>query len=221
MSRVQLPHSPLPPSDVWNDAAAQLSAAAHEAAACTRCPLYRHATQVVFGEGPIGAALMFVGEQPGDQEDRQGRPFVGPAGRILDQALAEVGLDRRSTYVTNAVKHFKYEQRGKRRLHKQPNRGEVQQCRWWLDRELALVQPRLVIALGTTAARELMGRPVVLARERGRLVSFGDGREGIVTIHPSAILRVPDEDSRRQSFAAFVSDLKEAVRIAKSTRQIA
>ena len=156
----------------------------------------------------------------------KGRPLWVRRGAFSIKRLSKSGWTEEA-YVTNVVKHFKYEQRGKRRLHKQPIAAKCDQCRWWLDRELALVQPRLVIALGATAARELMGRPVVLARERGRLVSFADGREGLVTIHPSAILRVPDEDARRQSFAAFVSDLKEAVkdreinapgRIAKGSR---
>ena len=148
----------------------QLIQLADEAAHCRRCPLYRNATQTVFGEGPIDAALVLVGEQPGDQEDREGRPFVGPAGRILDLALEKAGLDRRSIYVINAVKHFKHEQRGKRRLHKHPNRDEVEKCRWWLDQELVLVKPRLVIALGALAARALMGRTVILSRERGRVL---------------------------------------------------
>lgn len=157
---------------------------------------------------------MLVGEQPGDQEDRTGRPFVGPAGRVLDQALTEAGLDRSETYVTNAVKHFKHEQRGKRRLHKKPNRGEVQQCRWWLDKELALVQPKLVVALGATAAAELMQRTVVLARERGRALPFAGGIPALVTMHPSAILRMQDEAEKTQAFADLVADLKQAAKLA-------
>lgn len=182
---------------------------AAEAAHCTRCALYQHATQVVFGEGPVGASLMFVGEQPGDKEDVTGRPFVGPAGHILDQALAESGVDRAQVYVTNAVKHFKYEQRGKRRLHKSPNRGEVEACRWWLDRELSLVKPKLVIALGVTAARELLGKPVVLSRSRGQILNFS-GYRLVTTIHPSAILRLRDETDRRAAFEAFVEDIRTA-----------
>lgn len=197
-------------------AAAQIKKLAEEAAHCERCPLYRKATQTVFGEGPIGALIMLVGEQPGDQEDRAGRPFVGPAGRMLDAALAEVGLDRGATYVTNAVKHFKYEQRGKRRLHKHPNRGEVQACRWWLDREFALVRPKLVVALGAVAAHAILNRPIVLARTRGRILALPDGCSVVATMHPSAILRMPDETARRQAFVNFVSDLKQAVKIAKS-----
>ncbi len=194
----------------------RLHAAAAEAAQCTRCPLYRDATQVVFGEGPVGAPLMFVGEQPGDKENRDGRPFVGPAGRILDAALAEIGLERGAAYVTNAVKHFKYEPRGKLRLHKQPNRGEVQACRWWLDRELALVQPKLVVALGVTAARALLDRAVVLSRLRGQSLELTGGQHLIVTVHPSAILRMRDEDERHDAFRGFVDDIRFAAKLAKA-----
>ncbi|HLH11223.1 MAG TPA: UdgX family uracil-DNA binding protein [Methylovirgula sp.] len=198
------------------NAAKELREIAHEAASCERCPLYRDATQTIFGEGPVGALIMLVGEQPGDQEDRQGRPFVGPAGRILDSALAEVGLDRASAYVTNAVKHFKHEQRGKRRLHKHPNRGEVTACRWWLDRELALVDPKLILALGTTAAHALLNRPIVLGQNRGRVIGLENGRRVMATIHPSAVLRMRDDAARHQAFAEFVADLREAVRIART-----
>lgn len=172
-------------------AATLLQAVAAEAARCTRCPLYRNATQTVFGEGPIGAALMLVGEQPGDQEDLQGHPFVGPAGRLLDRAMAEAGIVRDEVYLTNAVKHFKNEPRGQKRLHKRPDRGEVEVCRVWLRREIELVRPRLVLALGVTAAVALAGRPVVLARERGRPLVFPDGQPGRVTAHPSSVLRCP------------------------------
>ncbi|MDQ0395849.1 UdgX family uracil-DNA binding protein [Labrys monachus] len=196
-----------PPSSNGN---AALAALAEEAAACRRCPLYRDATQTVFGEGPATAAIMMVGEQPGDQEDHAGRPFVGPAGKVLDRALAEAGIDRGAVYVTNAVKHFKHEQRGKRRIHQKPNAGEIQQCRWWLDRELAVVEPALVVALGATAAKALMGRTMVLSREHGRPVSFADGRRGIATIHPSAVLRMRDDTSREAAFADLVDDLRQA-----------
>ncbi len=199
-----------------SEAAAQLQQLARDAAHCERCPLFRDATQVVFGEGPVGALIMLVGEQPGDQEDRVGRPFVGPAGRVLDEALADVGLDRASTYVTNVVKHFKHEQRGKRRLHKHPSRGEVKACRWWLDWELALVRPKLVVALGAIAAQEIVGRPIVLARTRGQDLTLADGRHVLTTMHPSAILRMPDDDARRRAFVELVNDLQQAVRIAKS-----
>ncbi|WP_421999097.1 UdgX family uracil-DNA binding protein [Reyranella sp.] len=195
-------------------AANRLKAVAREAAGCTRCPLYRHATQTVFGEGPPDAALMLVGEQPGDQEDRAGRPFVGPAGAALDRALAAAGIPRETAYITNAVKHFKNEPRGKKRLHRRPNRGEVEVCRVWLQREIALVEPRLILALGVTAAVALCGRSVVISRLRGRVIEFEDGRRGMVTAHPSAILRMPDEAARREAFLGLVKDLKAAARSA-------
>jgi DNA polymerase len=156
---------------------------------------------------------MMVGEQPGDQEDRAGKPFVGPAGRVLDRALAEVGLDRRKLYLTNAVKHFKNEPRGKRRLHKRPNRYETEVCRVWLDKEISLVRPQLILALGVTAAQIVTGRrSVVLSRQRGRVLELPEGRRGMVTTHPSSILRMPDEASRHAAFAALVKDLKLAKR---------
>ncbi|MFZ5783578.1 MAG: UdgX family uracil-DNA binding protein [Pseudomonadota bacterium] len=192
-------------------AAAALKAVAREAASCTRCPLYRNATQTVFGEGPARASLMMVGEQPGDQEDLQGHPFVGPAGKLLDRAMAEAGIDRRKVYLTNAVKHFKNEPRGKKRLHKRPNRHEVDVCRIWLEQEMSLVRPRLVLALGVTAAVALTGRPVVLSRERGRPIELAEGQRGMVTVHPSSILRVPDREARHAAFAALVTDLEAAV----------
>lgn len=188
---------------------------ASEADACRRCALYKNATQVVFGEGTVPAAIMLVGEQPGDQEDRLGHPFVGPAGRILDKALAEVGLDRGKVF-TNVVKHFKHEMRGKRRIHKRPNAYEIEQCRWWLDRELQLVQPDLVIALGVTAAQALAGRTIVLSRERGRRIALADGRAGLVTIHPSSVLRKPDDLSRHKTFAGLVEDLHSALALLKA-----
>ena len=198
----------------------QLIQLADEATHCQRCPLYRNATQAVFGEGPIDAALLLVGEQPGDQEDREGRPFVGPAGRILDLALEKAGLDRRSIYVTNAVKHFKHEQRGKRRLHKRTNRDEVEKCRWWLDQELVLVEPRLIVALGALAARALMGRTVILSRERGRLLRWANGRRGLATIHPSAVLRMPDEASRQSALSSLVRDFRQAHLLAEGLNDI-
>jgi uracil-DNA glycosylase len=187
--------------------------------AASAAPLYLRATQVVMGEGPAPADIMMVGEQPGDQEDRAGRPFVGPAGRVLDEALAEIGLDRAKVYVTNAVKHFKFEQSGRRRLHKHPNRYEVERCRWWLDLELKLVAPKLVVALGATAARELLGRPVTLAKERDRLLRLADGRAATAAIHPSAVLRMRDAGARREAFAAFVADLRRAKRAAESASE--
>ena len=170
-------------------------------------PLVPGATQAVLGEGPIGAAIAFVGEQPGDQEDLQGRPFVGPAGQLLDAALAEAGIDRKRAYVTNAVKHFKYEQRGKRRLHKSPTAGEVRHYRWWLMKELELVHPRLVVALGATAVLALAGKPLPIARNRGPYAFAGD-LPGFITVHPSFLLRAPEEDKAAER-AKFVADLKQ------------
>ena len=189
-----------------------LKAVAKEAASCTLCPLYRNATQTVFGEGAARASIMLVGEQPGDQEDLAGHPFVGPAGKVLERAMAEAGLERKKVWLTNAVKHFKNEPRGKKRLHKRPNRYEVEVCRVWLRQEISLVKPQLILALGVTAAVALAGRPVVLSRERGRVIEFTDGQRGMVTTHPSSILRMPDQKARHAAFAALVKDLKAAAR---------
>lgn len=194
----------------------ELAQLAEEAARCVRCPLYRDATQVVFGEGPAGAKIMMIGEQPGDQEDRAGRPFVGAAGRVLDRALNEAGLQRSAIYITNAVKHFKHEVRGKRRLHKHPNRYEIGQCRWWLEREFAAIDPVFIVALGAIAASVLMGRPITLANARGRLLRWRDGRAGFATIHPSAVLRMPDDLSRARAFESLSKDLRRALSLAKS-----
>ena len=193
-------------------AATLLKAVAREAAACTLCPLYRNATQTVFGEGAARAPIMLVGEQPGDQEDLAGHPFVGPAGKVLERAMAEAGLDREKVWLTNAVKHFKNEPRGKKRLHKRPNRYEVEVCRVWLRQEISLVKPQLILALGVTAAVALAGRPVVLSRERGRVIELADGQRAMVTTHPSSILRMPDQKARHAAFAALVKDLKAAAR---------
>ena len=193
-------------------AATLLKSVAKEAATCTLCPLYRNATQTVFGEGAARAPIMLVGEQPGDQEDLAGHPFVGPAGKVLERAMAEAGLDRRKVWLTNAVKHFKNEPRGKKRLHKRPNRYEVEVCRVWLRQEISLVKPQLILALGVTAAVVLAGRPVVLSRERGRVIELEDGQRGMVTTHPSSILRMPDQKARHAAFAALVKDLKSAVK---------
>jgi uracil-DNA glycosylase family protein len=202
--------------------ARQLAALAEEAAICERCPLYQNATQTVFGEGDASAGLMLVGEQPGDQEDRQGHPFVGPAGSVLDRALDEARLDRDKVYITNAVKHFKNEPRGKRRLHKRPNQYEVRQCRWWLDREIAIIRPRLIVALGATAAHALTGRAITLHSVRGKVMPLLGDHHGLVTMHPSAILRMRDEEERDAAFAALVADFKVAAAfIAKPARSAA
>jgi len=195
------------------DVAADLADLKTAAAACTRCPLYKNATQVVFGEGPMPASLVLVGEQPGDKEDLAGRPFAGPAGAILDRALERAGIERESVYLTNAVKHFKNEPRGKRRLHKRPNQYEVSRCRWWLDMELALAQPRYIVALGATAAWALTGAHTKIGEKHGQHLSFG-GTAGTVTMHPSAILRMKDSVTRERAFDELVTDLAGARRAA-------
>ncbi len=189
-----------------------------EAMGCTRCPLYRDATQTVFGEGPVDAPLVFIGEQPGDQEDIAGRPFVGPAGQLFDHALAEAGIDRTHAYVTNAVKHFKHERRGKRRIHQTPETPEIVACRWWLDQELDLVRPRIIVALGATAARALLGKAVTISRTRGQAIALERGAEAWITVHPSFLLRVPDEARKMEEQARFVADLRQvAARMALLT----
>jgi DNA polymerase len=184
-----------------------------EAAHCTRCDLYRHATQTVFGEGPAQAEIVLVGEQPGDQEDLQGRPFVGPAGMLLDRALEEAGIERSKVYVTNAVKHFKFEPRGKRRIHSKPNASEIKACKWWLSREFATLEPRIVVALGATAAQALSGHAVSVTRVRGRETELM-GRRGLITVHPSYLLRIPDADSKAREYKKFVADLTTVARLA-------
>lgn len=187
------------------------------AQACKACALWEHATQAVFGEGPAHSRVMLVGEQPGDQEDRQGHPFVGPAGQLLDRALHDAGIERGAVYVTNAVKHFKWEPRGKRRLHKTPDRAEIAACHQWLDKELELVAPELVIALGATAARALLGRATPVETNRGRLMEWTHGRQILITVHPSYLLRVPDA-FRVEAYGRFVRDLKLAATFAGAQR---
>jgi DNA polymerase len=177
------------------------------AADCQACDLYKPATQTVFGEGAVGGAVMFVGEQPGDREDLAGKPFVGPAGRILDEALERAGIDRGRVYVTNAVKHFKFLQRGKRRLHQKPNASEIAACRPWLDAEIATVRPRLIVCLGATAAQALLGSSFRVSIDRGRVMERTGLPPIIATVHPSSILRAPDEESRHAEMEAFVADL--------------
>jgi DNA polymerase len=178
-----------------------------EAAGCRRCALWANATQTVFGEGADGAEIVLVGEQPGDREDIAGRPFVGPAGAVLDRALVEAGLDRERLYVTNAVKHFKNEMQGKRRLHKKPNVSEIEHCRWWLEKETALLAPKLTVALGATALRSLIGRNEPIMRSRAKLLRSPFAGRVFVTIHPSLLLRLRDADERRREFESFVRDL--------------
>lgn len=193
-----------------------LAALAGEEELCTRCPLYRNATQAVSGEGPRGARLMLVGEQPGDAEDLSGRPFVGPAGRLLDKALAKVHLPRGQCFVTNAVKHFKFEPRGKRRLHKRPDAGEIDACRWWLEQERALVAPGLIVALGATAIRAVLGRAEPVSRLRGRLIDLGRREKFLATVHPSFLLRLRDEADKREQWARFLGDLGIAAQWARA-----
>jgi len=171
----------------------------------------------VFGEGPADAEVVFVGEQPGDKEDLQGRPFVGPAGLLLDRALAEAGVDRRRVYVTNAVKHFKFEPRGKRRLHKRPNASEIKICRRWLSEEIELIHPRLIVALGATAAQGLAERAIPVQSNRGKVLDAANGLRVFITVHPSALLRLQDDEERHSAYAAFVNDLRAIERLAKAS----
>jgi uracil-DNA glycosylase len=195
-------------ADIGGNSCIAWEALRDEAAACTRCDLYKCATQTVFGEGEVTAKLMLVGEQPGDQEDLAGKPFVGPAGQMLDKALGQAGVDRATTYVTNAVKHFKFEQRGKRRIHSKPGAGEIEACRWWIDQERVLIRPPVTVALGATAARSLLGKAVTISGTRGKPVTLAEGGECWVTIHPSYLLRLQDKAQAEDEFAQFVEDLK-------------
>ena len=193
-----------------------LSAYRGAAAHCRACDLWKTATQTVFGEGKRGARVVFVGEQPGDQEDRAGRPFVGPAGRVLDDALEAAGIDRSAVYVTNAVKHFKWRAAGKRRLHERPNRREVAACRLWLDAELATVRPQVVVCLGATAAQALISPTFKVTTERGKLIESPLAPRVIATVHPSSILRVPDEEARKDEMRRFVADLKAVAKVMRA-----
>ena len=184
-----------------------------EVASCQACPLWKDATQTVFGEGPQDAETMLVGEQPGDREDREGRPFVGSAGLLLDKALREAGVDRKRVYVTNAVKHFKFEPRGKRRLHKRPNAREIRICRRWLFEEIEAISPRLIVALGATAAQGLAGRTIPVQSNRGSLLAVDKGLRVLMTIHPSALLRLQDEEEKRSGYARFVNELRSIERL--------
>jgi uracil-DNA glycosylase len=193
-----------------------LSTVRGAASHCTACHLYKQATQTVFGEGPKTARIMLVGEQPGDYEDVAGKPFVGPAGKIMDRALKDAGIDRKEVYVTNAVKHFKWEPRGKRRIHKKPNAREIAVCRPWLEAELRLVRPNLVVAMGSTAAQTIFGRSFRVTRERGKVLSSKLASKVLATVHPSSLLRQPDEESRCREYKHFVADLRVAVKVAKT-----
>jgi len=183
------------------------------AADCQACDLWEKGTQTVFGDGRSKAKVMFIGEQPGNEEDLEGKPFVGPAGRLFDKALAEAGIDRQQTYVTNVVKHFKWEPRGKRRIHKKPNSVEIKACRPWLEAEIALVKPKILVALGATAAQSLLGPQFRVTKQRGELLEFNLAPYIMATVHPSSILRAPDEETRQLEYRHFVVDLKKLARL--------
>jgi uracil-DNA glycosylase family protein len=203
--RAPKPGEPVPdllPEDLTLDSAREM------AAGCKACDLYKRGTQTVFGEGPKRARVMLVGEQPGDAEDIAGHPFVGPAGKLLDRALAGSGIDRRLVYVTNVVKHFKWEPRGKRRIHARPTAGEIGACRPWLETEIALVKPRVLVCLGATAAQALLGKSFKVSKQRGTFVESSLAPLVTATVHPSSILRAPDDDARREEMKRFVADLK-------------
>jgi uracil-DNA glycosylase len=192
-----------------------------EASRCRACHLWKNATQTVFGEGPQHVQVMLVGEQPGDKEDIAGKPFVGPAGQILDRALEEAGIDRKKVYVTNAVKHFKFVPRGKIRLHQKPNTLEIKACRQWYERELALIKPALVVAMGATAAQSVFGKITPINKNRGRPVDLDDGIKALVTVHPSYLLRLPDADAKAREYERFVDDLKIAAALLRKSAHAA
>jgi DNA polymerase len=222
------PHKPqkrvetaMPRKSKAHDNADDLAMLRDEAAACRACPLWKDATQTVFGEGPRHAPIMLVGEQPGDKEDLAGRPFVGPAGQMLDRALAEAGIDRESVYVTNAVKHFKFVPRGKIRLHQKPNTAEIKACRPWYERELAAIRPALVVALGATAAQSVFGKITTINKTRGQVVELADGIRALVTVHPSYLLRLPDAEAKAREYQRFVEDLKLAAMAIRKAARVA
>ena len=189
-------------------AIASLKTLRQEASRCRACPLWKNATQTVFGEGPQHARMMLVGEQPGDKEDLVGKPFVGPAGQMLDRALEQAGIERSKVYVTNAVKHFKFVLRGKIRLHQKPTTAEIRACRPWYERELAAVKPAVVVAMGATAAQSVFGKITPINKNRGRLIDLADGIRALVTVHPSYLLRLPDADAKAREYTRFVDDLR-------------
>lgn len=192
-----------------------------EAADCRACPLWKDATQTVFGEGPQHASLMLVGEQPGDKEDLAGRPFVGPAGQILDRALEQAGIERKKVYVTNAVKHFKFVPRGKIRLHQKPNTSEIRACRPWYERELSTIKPALVVAMGATAAQSVFGKIMPINKNRGRVIEFDDGTRALLTVHPSYLLRLPDADAKALEYQRFVDDFRMAAAVLRKSPRAA
>jgi uracil-DNA glycosylase family protein len=186
-----------------------------QASACRACPLWKDATQTVFGEGPQSASILLVGEQPGDKEDLAGKPFVGPAGQMLDRALQDAGINRPKVYVTNAVKHFKFVRRGKFRLHQKPNTPEIKACRQWYERELSAIKPALVVAMGATAAQSVFGKITPINKSRGRLIDLEEGIQALVTVHPSYLLRLPDAEAKAREYERFVEDLKIAAAVLK------
>jgi DNA polymerase len=198
-----------------------IEALREEAADCRACPLWKDATQTVFGEGPQNAQVMLVGEQPGDKEDLAGKPFVGPAGQMLDRALEEAGIDRSKVYVTNAVKHFKFVPRGKIRLHQKPNTPEIRACRPWYERERAAIRPTLVVAMGATAAQSVFGKAAPVNKTRGQLFDLDDGTMALVTVHPSYLLRLPDADAKAREYQRFVDDLKIAAALLRKSARAA
>jgi uracil-DNA glycosylase len=201
--------------------APDLESLREHARGCRACPLWENATQTVFGEGSEHAKIMLVGEQPGDKEDLAGKPFVGPAGQILDRALEEAGIDRKKVYVTNAVKHFKFVPRGKIRMHQKPNTVEIRACRQWYERELAAIRPELVVAMGATAAQSVFGKITQINRNRGRLIELGQGFKVLVTVHPSYLLRLPDAEDKAREYARFVDDLKIAADLMQKSSRAA
>ena len=202
------------PSELVSDEPT-IAALRQAAAGCTGCDLYRNATQTVFGEGPEKAVVMLIGEQPGDAEDRAGHPFVGPAGKLLDRCLAEAGIDRHRAYVTNVVKHFKWVPRGPRRIHSKPGSVEIEACFPWLEAEIEVVKPRVIVALGATAAQALFGRAFRVSTDRGRFVASGLAPYALATVHPSALLRAPDEETRHREIQRFIEDLHQVAAILK------
>ena len=217
-----MPRKPLPPTASAQlipprPTLVQLRSAAQD---CKACDLWLRGTQTVFGEGAREAGVMFVGEQPGDKEDLEGKPFVGPAGALLDKALLEAGIDRKRTYVTNAVKHFKWEPRGKRRIHKKPNTLEISACRAWLDAEIDVVKPRVLVCLGATAAQALLGRDFRVTQQRGRLLPFRHGTAIMATVHPSSILRAPDDETRHREMQLFIADLRVAAKFSLADNDV-
>jgi uracil-DNA glycosylase len=206
----RVPHNPENSLIPLNATIEELRKAAED---CKACDLWKRGTQTVFGEGGPSAKVMLIGEQPGHEEDLQGQPFVGPAGRLLDKALVEVGIDRKKVYVTNAVKHFKWEPRGKRRIHKKPNAAEIAACRPWLDAEIAALQPKVIVCLGATAAQALLGRDFRVTQHRGELLESELAPYMMATVHPSAILRAPDDQTRHEEMRRFIADLKKISRL--------